>query len=657
MAMDDSDVTRAGGRAEIDTDVSVSFKPVARVDLPRYPLKLLVLPAVILLGLFLQHIIQDPSFLNHDCAFLLHGARLLMDGKKPFVDFVDMVPPLAFYSFIPVWVISKLSAVSIELTWSLICWSTVLISTVAGIMVTRNSTNWRVNDWLSLGPLFVSFLLLNLVFLYHTGQREYLFVVSFFVVFLIRWQRSLGNSINPYIAGMAGFACAFTCFIKPQLLLIVFLLESYWFLFTLVQFEKQRYKLARAPEMVAGLSTYVASFLVSFLIPNIDLYYTRWIPLVSKGYASFNPPIENTLLFATNFGQIFGDRLLVSFMLVTALVMIRRTTLLPPLLLWTFGGWLVYLVQGKGWAYHSIPLVAGYFLVSGVMIAQLAILILEFASRFTRKLEFLKPCFNGAYFSSGDWFQPYENCIGKPSGKRKSSSTNEATSAIGENGDQPSFLNSEISSDADGSRNENVDLHSADANDKNKTRVALHAAICHFAVLVFVLYGTFLLPTSGNLVHDSTASGTVLGTLDGVVESETKPGDSIMIVATNFAAIYPMVVHKDRRQSTRYLWCFNFPMLLYLQQETASGGKWDGEVSRFVNEVAQDIAKTWPKLIAIESRCPWPLHAHMFGNSGIKDLLSHYEPLGDYNGFAVWKMKPINSSSNVSSKAGEKAHE
>ncbi len=655
MAMDDRDATGGSAGADAGALAMVTVTPTTRVELPKYPLKLLILPAVILLGLFLQHLVQDPSFLNHDCAFLLHGARLLMDGKKPFVDFVDMVPPLAFYSFIPVWLISKLSTVSIELTWSLICWCTVLISTVAGIMVTRNCNNWRVNDWLSIGPLFVSFLLLNLVFLYHTGQREYLFVVSFFVVFLIRWQRSLGNPINPYIASLAGFACAFTCFIKPQLLLIVFLLEIYWLLFTAIQFEKQRYKLVRAPEVVAGVVTYVTSFLISFLIPNIDLYYTRWIPLVSKGYASFNPPIENTLLFATNFGQIFGDRLLVAFTLVAALVMIRRTTLLAPLLLWTFGGWLVYLVQGKGWAYHSIPLVAGYFLVAGVMFAQLAILLLEFASRFTRKLEFLKPCFNGASFSSGDWFQPYERS--RPTGKVESGSLIDPTSSIDGNGEPPGSNDGQTGNEPDGIRNGNVDANRFAQNDKNSIRVTVHAAIRHFAVLVFILYGTFLLPTSGNLVHDSTASGTVLGTLDAVVENETKPGDSIMIVATNFAAIYPMVVHKDRRQSTRYLWCFNFPMLLYLQQEASSGGKWDGEISRFVNEVAQDIAKTWPKLIAIESRCPWPLHAHMFGNSGIKDLLSHYEPLGDYNGFAVWKMKPINSSSKTSSKVGGKAHE
>lgn len=605
---DECNPITGGGNAEVKchagTVSATTTNSRQSDDLSSYPLILLVVPAAILLGLFMQHIVNNPTFLNHDCAFLLHGARLLMDGKVPFVDFVDMVPPLAFYSFIPIWTVSKLTAISIELTWSITCWCIVLLATVAGIMVARNSTNWRVNDWLSLGPLFASFLLLNLVFLYHTGQREYLFVVTFFVLFLIRWQRSLGNSVNSYVAGVAGVACSFTCFVKPQLLIVVVLLELYWLLFTVIQFQRQRYMLRKAPEMVAGVTTYVLYFLASFFIPNINLYYSRWIPLVTKGYASFNQPVESTLLFATNFGQIYGDRLLVGCVLVTALVMIRRTTLIAPLLLWTFAAWLVYLIQGKGWAYHSIPLVAGYFLVSAVTLSQLAILLLEWSSRFVRQLAFLKPCFTNAMWSYGVLFQPWKNDVA--------------------NG---------VSAELDTCRTE------TNSEVISEKQVTSRQILSRLAVLVFLLYGTLLLPTSGNLIHDSTASGTVLPVLDGIVESETKPGDSIMVIATNFSAIYPMVVHKDRRQSTRYMWCFNFPMLLWLQHY--KDGVWKVELSRFLHEIEQDIIKTRPRLIAIEARCPWPLHQHLFGNKRIESLLAdHFDPLGDYNGFAIWKLKP-----------------
>ncbi|GEM_PF-713299 len=572
------------------------------VRLPGYPLKVLTIAGVILLAQLLIEFLQHPTFLNHDCAFLLHGSRLLMDGKVPFVEFVDMVPPLAFYSLIPVWGLSELTRLSIELTWSIVCWCAVLFSTVAAVVVTRNSNNMRLNDWLSLGPLFFSFLLLNFVFLYHIGQREYLFLLSFFVVFLIRWQRSLGTAVNPYLSATAGLACAITCFVKPQLLAIVFSLEIYWLLFTVIQFQKQRYMVLRAPEMVAGAVTYVVCFLSSFLIPNIDLYYTRWLPLVSQGYASFNPPVQNVLLYATNFGQIFGDRLLVASLMLAALVMLRRTTLLAPFLVWTFSGWFVYMVQGKGWAYHSIPLVAGYFLTAGVVFAQLAIWLLEKSCRFLRQLEFLKPCFSYYHSFEREFFQAH---------KRQT----------GENEELCGF--------------------------KLEDRCRLNGAATRLAVLVFLLNGMFLLPTSGNLVHDSTASSAVLDTLDQVVASETKAGDPIMIVATNFAAIYPLVVNMDRRQSTRYMWCFSFPMLLYLQQ-ISNGGKWDVELSRFLAEIAQDINKNRPKLIAIEARCPWPLHQHLFGNKAIKDSLHHYEPLGQHNGFAIWKLKAQSSSSKAS---------
>ncbi len=555
-----------------------------------YPLKLLVVPAVVLLAQFMSAIIAEPNFINHDCAFLFHGAQLLMDGKKPFVDFVDMVPPLAFYSLIPLLILSKIVGLTIELTWSLTCFFTVILSVIAGIAITRNSTNMRLNDWLSLGPLFTSFLLLNLVFLYHTGQREFLFVIWFFLVFLCRWQRSLGNPVNPYIAAGAGVACALVSFIKPHVVAIVIALEFYWLLLAIVQFQKQRYMFRKAPEVVAGITTFLICFLLSCFIPNIDQYYSRWVPLVSQGYAAFNTTTINVLLFATIFGQLMGDRLLVGVVMISSIVMIRRSSLFAPLLVWTIAGSAIYLMQGKGWPYHSIPLVAGYVLVAGVLFGQLSIWLIEKLTKFVPQLSFLKSCFNEEVVLRGELFRSY------------------GTSSP-ENG-LPAVATS------------------------NEFRTARN----RLAVLVFLVYGMVSLTTSGYLVHSSTASATSLATLDEVVERETKQGDNVLIIGTNFAAIYPLVIHTNRRQATRFMWAFPFPMLLYLQSGP-NGGRWQAEMSRFIAEIGQDIEKTEPRLIAIEARCPWPLYQRLWDNNSIRRSLSRYEPIGESNGFAIFRSR------------------
>ncbi|MEN6295384.1 MAG: hypothetical protein ABFD61_04545, partial [Chloroherpetonaceae bacterium] len=41
-----------------------------------------------------------------DLAIFLHGAKIIVEGGKIYVDFIDVKPPVAFYSMIPVYLIA-----------------------------------------------------------------------------------------------------------------------------------------------------------------------------------------------------------------------------------------------------------------------------------------------------------------------------------------------------------------------------------------------------------------------------------------------------------------------------------------------------------------------------------------------------------------------
>lgn len=491
----------------------------------------------------------EPRFVNHDCAFLLHGARLLLDGKQPFVDFVDMVPPLAFYAFVPVWWVSLSAKLPIELTWSLLCFALELASIVLAIRVVATEASLKLNDWLCLGPLFSGYLMFNLFSFYHLGQREHLFVIAFFPVFLIRWQRSQGNSVGRAIALCSGGALALCCFIKPQFLIVVAVLEIYWWLYALVGFQRQRYLLTSAPEAVAFAFTFAVLFLVSFSIPNINLYYTRWIPLVAEGYRALNASLPVLLMFAIPGGQLVGNRIVVFIAVLCALALSRRTSLIVPLMLFSLSSWLLYVIQGKGWAYHAVPLVAAYYMTVCVALSVFAIWIVE------------RLC----------------------------------------------------------------------------SKAALSAS--KLATVAFLVFGTLLMPTAGHLVHDSMTSASVFPTLDDVVTSQSKPADPVMILTTNFLTAYPLLLHLDRRQATRYMWSFSLPMLYYLDK-AHPGGKWNIEINRFFVEIADDINKSKPKVIAIEASGLWPMTRLLLNNTATEKSLRVYEPLGLVNGFSVWRLKP-----------------
>jgi hypothetical protein len=357
-----------------------------------YPLKLLVIPGVVLLTQLLYSIYSHPGSINHDCAFILHGAQLILSGKHPIGGFLDMAPPLTFYSVIPVCIISDALSIPVGIIWSYLCFIAVGLTMVAAtIIVRQDSEKMAARDWLLIGPLFCGFMLWHLAIGYHLGQREHLFVLSFFLMFLIRWKESLGSSVDRTIAITAGLLCGFVCFVKPYFLLIVLSLELYWFARALLNKQKQNYRLLKAPEMQAFAGIGAACLVLSFLVPNIMEYYNRIIPMVVQGYHAFDVSKQELFSFESIHGGLVGNRIFVCSTLVLAILFVRMSSLVAPLLVWSVAGLGIYALQAKGWAYHTVPMVAGYYLVASVAFALLAILSLRLMSRLNKSVDYWNP--------------------------------------------------------------------------------------------------------------------------------------------------------------------------------------------------------------------------------------------------------------------------
>jgi hypothetical protein len=552
-----------------------------------YPAKLLVIPAILILAQLLVALLNSGDFVNYDCAYYFLGAKLLLEGKKPLLDFVDLLPPIILYlSVPPIW-FSQAVIQPIATVWSLTVWTTVAITSSASVLILRSANDVGNRDWLCIGPLMCSFLLFNLVLGFHFGQREHIFVLVFFPMFLIRWLRwtqPQAPKIHNCLASICGCACAIAVFVKPQFLLLPLALEFYFLLRSRHRLPWHKLSQAREPsegdgrprlfgteELVSFLITSLACLIGSCFIPNIDTYYSRWVPLVSQGYGAFfstNP--ELMLFFVAPDGQLLGSRLLALVVVAAAFFLSRRSVLIGALLVWTVAGLILYLVQGRGWSYQSIPAVCGYFLLSNTVVAFAVPSMLAKISTMHVRLSHLSPSLLVA---------------------------------------------------------ESVSV-------PNQTRAKV-------STVVFLIYGLLLLPLSTLLVHNSSATATTLKSVDCVIESQTKVNDTIVILHTLLPNAHQAQLRLNREPGCRYVWCFPLRMIAYMKLKQSMNIS--SMESLIVSEIIQDIQKSRPKLIAIEAFASdasgWTLYksllAYDFSNRALRD----YEPIGCINKLVFFKRK------------------
>lgn len=541
------------------------------------PKSLVVIPGVVLLLQLLFSIFSQPGLLNHDCAFILHGAQLILDGQHPIRDFVDLAPPLVFYSVVPIALAAKLFGASVGSVWTIFSFLTICAAyIIASMLVIKDSDKLPTRDFLMLGPLLMGSLLWQLAATYHLGQREYFFSIFFFLLFIVRWKRSQKQEISRFSSMVAGITTGFLCFVKPHFLLIVGAVEMYWLARSLFLKEKPRSLLA-APEILSFALTLVVCLLLTLSIPSVGNYFLQIIPLVAAGYGAFDVSKSVLFSFAAIHGQLVGNRVLVVVFVLLGMVLIRRTSLLAPLLVWTVSAMVVYAIQGKGWAYHALPMVTGYFLVSVVALSSLLTLLIGFL------------------------FKSHGNAL-----------TSKASNC-----------------------GRTFDDRLVGGYERARYRIA---------TITLLLTGVLSIPISPGLIHESVVSHKAFPFLNDAIAAETKIGDPVLILTTNFIAAFPALVELDRRQATRYLWCFSIPMLDKLNKLSrwsieSKSAKWEAVRKDFTAEVLTDIGDRKPTVIAVDI-WHYDLLNCILSDSKINDELARsYEPLRRSNGFAIWKRK------------------
>ncbi|MBY0552532.1 MAG: hypothetical protein K2W95_34945 [Candidatus Obscuribacterales bacterium] len=310
-----------------------------------------IIAAAALLLLNLCFTLNDfPWQIDCDCAMYLRCGQLLLEGKLPYVDFVDINPPLIMYLNLLPASLAKLTSLPLLVAFKCFFWCVTVLAWLTATTIL--STNKNHSDGRFFGPFILSAALFDLMcgLWEQFGQRDQLFAVWLFPFFLVRWLHSSGLKVASPPSILTGFSMGIAVCLRPQNLPVLVLLELFW-----LWRAKRLTAIFNKANIVCG-GTMVLYAALLFLMPERakERFFHELLPMVAGGY---------DLAYSHDFSAAFFVPFLTGclpLLVLGAIIAIRhRSSLTVPLLIWTVAGYLTYVIQRKFWYNHCLSMLAG----------------------------------------------------------------------------------------------------------------------------------------------------------------------------------------------------------------------------------------------------------------------------------------------------------
>lgn len=306
----------------------------------------------------------------------LHMAELMLDGAVPYVDFVEINPPLVIYlSAVPV-VIARAVGVGVVQVFNILlamfagygAWALVRHLPRIAPKVTEPYRHLVACIWLGFSFLILiagHWSLPTVVTGTDYGQREHLIALGYvpFLALRVVRHRVPDADLSRAEAVVSGALAGVMLCLKPHYIGAAAAVELYLLV------ECKRFRPLRAPEVIAACAMGIAYAVHFAFVPAAmrDAFFGRWLPLASSRYAAYHWPWDHVFSLRT---------LHVSWLLPLALFLpwrepyrsiARRAA--PPAV-FALGASVVMIVQHKGWPYHVIPMTAGITLTLALVLAE-----------------------------------------------------------------------------------------------------------------------------------------------------------------------------------------------------------------------------------------------------------------------------------------------
>lgn len=476
----------------------------------------------------------DGRYIADNCAMYLDCARLMLAGKAPYSDFVDLNPPFVMYAGLLPALASGILNLPLILVFKVAVFSLSIFSVfLSGYFLLSVK---RLKNYVPVMIFALCFAGSFLKFQY--GERDHLFILCYLPFFFLRLARHAmpNGSISGILAILTGLVAGVGVCFKPICLIVPVVAECFYV--------RRKKKQLTSPETIS-FGLVLLLYLLSFLfLPNEALrqYFSFLAPLTLFDYSVFNIPADLALtLFCYN-GAIINDIVLFFLIVLISFALRKTCSLIPPLLALTMSGYVLCAAQAKGWGYHQC-------------IAYFGSLLLLFVN--ARALLEL-------------FYRSWKNL--------------------------PVFL-------------------------ENKKRISQ-------PMLSLILFLFLPLPFTLLTFQDSGKSGFALDDIRSRVLSDTKSGESLVVISSSVSPAYPMLIEEKRENGSKYLWSVPLVMLDHAKDR----GFANKEEKRIFDSIFSDIESRQPKLVFIESTlvtwtCPSTLLQMANRQGFIEKLENDYEQI------------------------------
>ena len=291
---------------------------------------------------------------NTDVSWLLTVGERVLDGRRLYVDVVETNPPMAVLVYIPGIAIARLLGLPAEVVTDSLMFAAIFVSLAIVARILSKSSVLNGAQGRLLAPL--AFAVLAILPMQAFGQREHIAIVELLpllAVFVVRMNGEAPRTTMAVVAGCgAGLALSFKPHFAIGMLCAVGWLAVY----------SRSWKVAFTPEnlIAAAIALLYAASVIAFF-PE---FFTTIGPLVRDIYIpvglSFQALLEKPAL------PIWG----VAVLAIIALKRRDRVDAACLLLLTTSLGFAaIFVLQRKGWPYHSYPMIALVMLALGYALA------------------------------------------------------------------------------------------------------------------------------------------------------------------------------------------------------------------------------------------------------------------------------------------------
>ena len=308
----------------------------------------------------LAALVQFPSPFdgNGDSAWLLTVGEKLLGGARPYVDVLEVNPPMSIWLYLPaVWLAQTLGGAA-EL------WLYAYVTGLAGLSLWAC---WHLSAHVDmpspsarLGLIAITAFALLILPSRCFAQREHFAAIGllpFLFALAARWTN--GHRLPMGLASIIGLAAGLSVCIKPHLIFVLALAQLSMVVPRLFEpstsfnqrlaYLRQDLSIGRFVSVEAVVAAFTA---IGYLIMVLSLYPQFLSEIYWRVALVYVPHREPIAIFL----GLPATALFIFFLAFLAIGRLKPTTRLGVVLLaGAFGGFIAYCLQTKGWGYHQVP--------------------------------------------------------------------------------------------------------------------------------------------------------------------------------------------------------------------------------------------------------------------------------------------------------------